>query len=179
MHFLEAAHTAPEFLTHVAASCGAAMFGVLGARATRAPRAMMAARVAERRRRHAEEMLVRRARREELAAGAVRGDVKHWDDVDVDAMLNRTVPLKLPAMATPQFEQFDKLLSSRAGGAKGALGMQSTGAQRIPGNGEAKTAGVRQSTPSVAGASADNAIVQRTPPPASEFLADDEDAFLA
>lgn len=115
MHFLEAAHSAPEFIAHVAASCGAALFGVVGAKATRVPRALMSAKVAAKRRAAAEEALVRRARREELAAGVQLGVNADWNDVGVDEPENRVVRLGsdslLPQSGTAPFALFDQRLA--------------------------------------------------------------------
>lgn len=100
MHFLEAAHTAPEFIAHVAASCGAALFGVIGAKATRAPRALMTARVAARRRKAAEEVLVRRARRAELSESVTTlGHLADWNDLAVDEPDNRIISFPKPVNA--------------------------------------------------------------------------------
>lgn len=100
MHFLEAAHTAPEFIAHVAASCGAALFGVIGAKATRAPRALMTAKVAARRRKAAEEGLVRRARRAELSESVTTlGHLADWNDLAVDEPDNRLISFPKPVNA--------------------------------------------------------------------------------
>lgn len=97
MHFLAAAHTAPEFIAHVAASCGAALFGVIGAKATRAPRALMTAKVAARRRKAAEEVLVRRARRAELSESVTTlGHLADWNDLAVDEPDNRLISFPKP-----------------------------------------------------------------------------------
>lgn len=149
MNLLNAAHTAPEFLTHVAASCGAAMFGVLGAKATKVPRALMAARSAEERRKRAEERVIREARRKELASAAeLLGEKANWNDVDVDAIENRKIEVGETldrALPMSQFQSFDRLLS-RASTVAAPMG---SGAGGPP-----------------------------TPPAASEFLTDDDDVLL-
>ncbi len=117
--FLEAAHTAPEFVAHVAASCGAALFGVMGARATRAPRALMTAKVAAKRRAKAEESLLRRARRAQLAENAGKlGANAQWGDVAVDEPDNRIISFSQPAAITSgdsPFALFDQRLRETAG----------------------------------------------------------------
>lgn len=115
--FLEAAHTAPEFVAHVAASCGAALFGVMGARATRAPRALMTAKVAAKRRAKAEEALLRRARRAQLSESAgTLGANAQWGDVAVDEPDNRVTSFTNPAISSADspFALFDQRLRETA-----------------------------------------------------------------
>lgn len=111
MSFLGAVHTAPEFIAHVLASCGAGLFGLVGFRATRGPRALMAARFAADRRAEAEARHVRALRRAELAEGARLGVARDWADMDVDAADNLLVPLSASMLGgASQFRAFDSAL---------------------------------------------------------------------
>jgi hypothetical protein len=68
MHFIDIAHTLPDFVSHVAASCGLGLAGILGGEATKDARAALA-------------QSRRRQRRLARGAGALIEE-RDWDDVE-------------------------------------------------------------------------------------------------
>lgn len=88
MHFLDPAHTMPEFVSHVLASCGFGLAGIVGAYATRDVRAVVGSERREKRVLDMREDIARFRRRKELGEGARPRD---WDDVVVDRHENVVV----------------------------------------------------------------------------------------